>query len=358
MIDSDADDTPDLSALLKRHAELETLFGDGDGGRFLSGWQCENPWNETLRNRITTIRAMLPDDRYQYFSDDNALIADSFMEFHRNVDRKIPSAILCGEGASSLIFTACAWLKTKGIEEVHYIPPLYFTAHFALKLLGIRARAVSGRHAFEHGFTMNLPPANTVLMLSDPVWYAGVKVKRSVVERIIDWQRETGSFVFVDGSFQYMEWNSTPYESTAELDPCRTIRIICPTKTLALHGYRFAYATLPKELLGDFSHYYGSVYGSASAESIAFARVAAAAVHEHKITSGLVGIASERYGQMRTTGKISADWQAECGYFVFEKIIAELPQDLMLMNGSFFEQRRFHDHYRINLLSPSIGLLG
>lgn len=357
MIDPDFDDAPDLAPLLKRHAELESKFGDGDNGRFLSGWQCENPWKESLRKKISAIRATLPDESYQYFSDCDAHIVDGFMEFHGKVDRKTPSAIICGEGASSLIFTTCAWLKSKGIEEVYYIPPLYFTTHYALKLLGIRGRPVSGRHAFEDGFTMNLPSKNTVLLLSDPIWYAGINLKQFVVERIVNWQKKTGSLVFVDGSFQYMKWNEAPFEFTSELDLNKTIRIICPTKTLALHGYRFAYAILPNEFLGDFSHVYGSIYGSASAESIAFAKVAASSVHERTITSRLVGIVSECHRHLRTTGKIFADWQAECGYFVFERIIVELPQDLLLMDGSFFEQKRFRDHRRINLLSPSISLL-
>lgn len=356
MSDLDAD-LLDSSALLKRHAELEESYGDGDGGRFLSGWQCENPWAGDLKSRITEARTTLADENYQNL-DDDSLILEGLREFHALMDRKAPSALFCGEGASALLFTTCAWLKTKGIKEVFYIPPLYFSLHFALNLLGIRARPVSGRQAYESAFTLNLPNQTAALLLSDPIWYAGIAVEEELVKQIDRWQRRTESFVFVDGSFQYMKWHGVQQEPTSSLSHDRTVRVICPTKLLALHGYRFAHATLPESIRADFSRIYTNLYGSASAESLAFGRVAVTALREQKLTSLLVELIASRHQALRLGGKISADWQANCGYFVFERILAPLPKNSVMMDGTFFQQKRYPNHHRINLLSPSIGLLG
>jgi aspartate/methionine/tyrosine aminotransferase len=346
----------DPSDLLKRHSDLEALYGDGGNGNFLSGWQCDNPRSGDLQKWIAIERAKLDDSRYQYL-DGDLLIEEGFREFHRSVDGMAPNRIFCAEGSSSLIFTFCTWLKSKGIAEVFYIPPLYFSAHFALRLLGIRARPISGRHAFEKGFTINLPAQTATLLLSDPVWYAGISLGRATVDRIIEWQRLTQSFVFVDGSFQYMRWNGTVVEPTSQLSADHTIRVICPTKALALHGYRFAYATIPTALRPEFAHIYANLYGSASTANVAFGRVAATIGRARAITTALVNLASDRHRELRSAGRISADWEAECGYFIFERIMADLSESPPLMDGSFFEQKRYPDHWRINLLSPSIGML-
>jgi len=42
-------DDDGLATLLDRHAELESKYSDGDGGRFLSGWQCQNPWESHIK---------------------------------------------------------------------------------------------------------------------------------------------------------------------------------------------------------------------------------------------------------------------------------------------------------------------
>ena len=157
-----------------------------------------------------------------------------------------------------------------------------------------------------------------------------------------------------------MRWNGGTVEATAELETERTIRILCPTKALALHGYRFAYAILPK-ICGPTSRtHMQTSTGSASAESIAFGRTAAELPHllRWRMTAGLVKLAADRHTNLRSTGKIYADWQPDCGYFVFERLMPETAGSTPLMDGSFLEQRRYPDHRRLNLLSPSIGLLG
>ena len=68
--------------------------------------------------------------------------------------------------------------------------------------------------------------------------------------------------------------------------------------------------------------------------------------------------AAARHQSLRSQAKISAAWNASCGYFVFEEILVSLPEGTLLMDGSFFEQKRYPKYRRLNLLSPSLHLLG
>lgn len=345
----------DLSLLLRRHADLEALDGDGDGGNFLSGWQCENPWIGEISKLVAEHSSDLDPRQYLYLSLDNQ-IKQGLLDFHRAIEGERIEEFLCGTGSSTIIFSFCALLTDMEIREVYYLPPLYFSFHFALRMFGIRARAVSGRHAFEEHFSMNLPDKNTVLILTDPIWYAGISLPSQIAEKIIEWQRKTSSLVFVDGSFQYTNWYGSTLELTSMLDPEFTIRLICPTKILAAHGYRFAYAAIPKRLYVRLSHIYANIYGSASGDSIGFGRIAMSMVSTGKIATSLMGLAATRHKKLRSSGKIFSTWQPNCGYFVFERIEDSRLDNILSMDGSFFEQKRYKDHRRINLLSPSIHL--
>jgi aspartate/methionine/tyrosine aminotransferase len=345
-----------VSELLARHADLEAAHGDGDGGSFLSGWQCQNPWISEIRSAVEQEETRLAAERYFYFEDD-AQISDGLMRLHEKFDGSKPQAIICGAGSSSLIFTFCTWLKTNGYREVFYLPPLYFSLHFALRLFGIRARAVSGRHPYEPDFTINLPTERSILIVTDPIWYAGLSLDVKLVTKIGEWQKNTRSTVFVDGSFQYLRWNGVQDEATASLDPMLTIRLVCPTKIVAAHGFRFSHALLPYVLLEEYKHIYSNIFGSASLESIAFGRAATKIMLLGRISKNLMLLASRKHTKLRRTGAIISELNPSCGYFVFEKICRQLPDKILLMDGKYFEQKRYVGYSRINLLSPSIGLL-
>jgi len=346
----------ELSLLLRKHADLESAKGDGDGGNFLSGWQCENPWISEIQEAIDRERVDLDPKIYLYLEDDSAIQA-AVSEFHSTLEGDTPHKVFCGIGSTAIIFTFCVKLKQMGITEVYYLPPLYFTFHFALKLLGIRSRPISGRHAFEPGFVMNLPDRRSVFVFSDPVWYAGVSLSQDITERLLAWQQQTSSLIFIDGSFQYTNWHGLRPERSAFFDPQRTFRLICPTKILAAHGYRFAYAIVPDAFYSDLVQTYSRIYGSASLDSIAFGRAFTSLLRLGKCGPGLMAIAAERHQRLRVRGRISAAWQPSSGYFVFERLTPPLPKAAVSMDGSFFEQKRYKDHRRINLLSPAIGLL-
>src|SRR5207253_6799495 len=106
--------------------------------------------------------------------------------------------------------------------------------HFFLRMLNIRLRPVSGKQAFESGAALNLPSRKALLLLCDPVWYAGRRVPLDKIAAIADWQKLTGSLVFVDGSFQFMQWNGTRREHTAMLDSDLTFRRISPIRASAI----------------------------------------------------------------------------------------------------------------------------
>jgi histidinol-phosphate/aromatic aminotransferase/cobyric acid decarboxylase-like protein len=279
------------------------------------------------------------------------------MELHEKLDGSRPQAIVCGAGSSTLIFTFCTWLRTNGYREVFYLPPLYFSLHFALRLFGIRARAVSGRQPYEPNFRINLPTERSVFIVTDPIWYAGLPLDARIVTEIDNWQMNTSSTVFVDGSFQYSRWNGVESEATASLDPTLTFRLICPTKILAAHGFRFSHMLLPPALLEEYKHIYSNIFGSASLESIAFGRAAAKIMSNGRVSKNLMQLASGRHAKLRRMGAIVSELNPSCGYFVFEKVCRQLPVQTLLMDGKYFQQKRYAGYSRINLLSPSIGLL-
>jgi histidinol-phosphate/aromatic aminotransferase/cobyric acid decarboxylase-like protein len=287
----------------------------------------------------------------------NEELVGKIIELHQKLDGITAIDAFCGAGATALLVTIAAHLRSQGLEEVYFIPPVYFSLHFAMRLFGIRSRQVSARHAFEPDFKMNLPDKRTFLFLTDPVWYAGIPVPQHVLTPIREWQARTGSTVLIDGSFQYMPWNKTVSEATAHLDPTKTIRLISPSKSLCIAGYRFAYLLGPNELRAKISHTYTNIYASASADAIAFGHEAVRAMEARELTNKLVDIIRDRHRRLRNERKIESVLSPTCGYFVFEKLNGHLPDDYVRMGGEFFDQPRYPGYARINLLSPSFYLL-
>lgn len=342
-------------AVLREHAALEKIHEDGGAGDFLSGWQCNNPWVGAIDEAVSTARQGLAGNRYYYLEDDERSL-DQINALHLAWDEALPPALVPSMGSTPLLFAFCAYLREIGVTEIFYVPPLYFALHAALQLVGLRGRPVSGKHGFEPGFDPDLPQKRCVLMLCDPVWYAGVSLPESFIDRLRAWQETTGSTIFIDGSFQYMKWSGSTREHSAALDQRATVRVICPTKALAAHGYRFAYAIVPAAMRMDLAHVHIRMHGSSSADSIAIARVAPRLLAERTIPLALVNRAAETHARLRAEHKIAAAWTAEAGYFCFEKLAGDRAGRL-LMGQDYFEQTRFPDYARINLLSPSMSSL-
>jgi aspartate/methionine/tyrosine aminotransferase len=342
--------------ILRLHEELETTFNDGNGGDFLFGWQSINPFADDLIAATKTRAAQLDYTKYSYMESDHALSAN-VRELHRYLDGRMPESVFCAaSGGTSVLFALSYWLSRIGVREVYYIPPIYFTLLNGLRQFGIHTRAVSGYHAFESSFSMNLPLKTTVLMFADPIWYAGIPVPANVIDEVAAWQRKTGSLIFVDGSFQYMKWNNAISEPTSALDPSNTIRLVSPTKSLVVHGYRFAYALMPEAFLSKFSNSYANICGPAGADSIAFAYEAVSALRARTITQSLMTRSSTRHTALRDKGVLDSPLYPSAGYFVFEKINKQIDGNLR-MDGRYFGQPRFPEHTRLNLLSTQFHLL-
>jgi len=343
--------------ILQLHDDLELKYGDGDGGNFLFGWQSINPFAKNLLAGVKRRARGVDYTKYTCMEDDEVL-AKEVVDLHSVLDGLKPSAAFCAaSGGTSILFAFSYWLARNDVKEVYYIPPIYFTLLNGLRQFGIHARALSGYHSFETQFRLQLPEKKTVLILADPVWYAGIPVPMDVLNELIGWQEKTGSLVFIDGSFQYMRWDHKVFEPTARFDPQNTIRLVSPTKSLVIHGYRFAYALLPKRIKAKFSNCYANISGPSAADNVLFAYEAVSAVRDRRLTEQLTTRASNRHSKLRSTGRLESPLAPQAGYFVFEKINVPLPDGTLRMDGRYFGQPRFPEHTRLNLLSTKYHLL-
>ncbi len=345
-----------IGALLARRRALEVEGGDGESGNFLFGWQCENPFAYRLLEETREQAKGIDRVRYTYLEDDTVL-SESIRTMHREFGENSPQSVFCGAGAMSILFTFATYLRSLQVTEVYYLGPIYFSMHYALRLLGIRARSISALHAFEVGFKMNLPAERCILILSDPIWYAAQPTPASTLSEIQAWQTRTGSTVFVDGGFQYMSWESEIAEPTSKFDSGLTIRLVSPTKSLAVSGYRFAYALLPHAWRADFAHCYTNIYGSSNAENLVFAQLAVSAMASREITQALIAHMRHRHSRLRGQGITRSTVEPRRGFFAFEELLMALPAGYLSMGGEYFDQPRYPGYCRINLLSPSFGIL-
>ncbi|HBY02153.1 MAG TPA: hypothetical protein DEG92_06425, partial [Rikenellaceae bacterium] len=161
------------------NTKFETLafdHNDGDDGNFLSGWQCENPFVSDLLQSVRERATTFDHRRYTYFDSHKDLI-QSIHSYHKRLDTFSPQSVICGCGTTSLLSTFSAYLHSMGVTKVYYIPPLYITLQTALDSYGIHTEAVTIKQPYEENFSIDLPDVmNPVLLLTDPVWYAGMAI--------------------------------------------------------------------------------------------------------------------------------------------------------------------------------------
>lgn len=330
---------------------------DGDAGHFLSGWQCENPYVSDFLDLLKEKSSSIDYRKYQYFDEDEKL-PEKILNLHSLFDGQRPQEVLCASGSTSLLYAFVTYLKRLKVKKVYYISPIYFTLHVAFELYDIESVPVTTKQPFENDFLLNLPEeSSSILFLTDPIWFTGTKFKNETIDEIINWQKRTSSFVFIDGSLQYLPWDGILNERTANLDPKLTFRLVCPSKQLSIHGYRFSYLLLPKLHERGMAWTYANIAGPASADSIIFAHEAINAIVDRNIPNKLMRAASEKYLQLHTNKVIESVLSPECGYFVFEKIKCKLPRGYTVMDGKYFDLKNYQDYIKINLLSPSINIL-
>ena len=342
-----------LAYLIEKHHLLDESLRD-ERDHFVSDWNGAHPFvkkflGRTLRRATADLDPLL--SQYIYF-DEQPLVLKAVCHLHSKLDGLNLSNdnVVAGPGASSVLVLLSLWLLHRGYTEVFYIPPLYYTLHYFLKLLGIRLRPVSGRHVFESRAMLNLPARHrSVLLLCDPIWYAGRRVPLPVMCAIRDWQRKTESLVLIDGSFQYMQWDGTRKEYSSLLDPELTFRLISPTKSLAIPSFRFAYLLHPKAFHKQLVFLYENIVGGSNALDLAFAHRALEVLTSDEANRPLTMFLERTYQCLTDRGLFKTEIAPDCGYFVFGIPGFRLPNQVA-MNEEYFELRGYSNYVRVNLM--------
>ena len=198
--------------LLDKHRALDHTIRNDKGKLFISDWYCYHPFIENFTKDISATNQQKQD--YIFYSDDFELkknISNMHIRFDKK-DYNYKNEILPGDGSTPFIASFCLWLLKNNINEIYYVPPMYYTFYYFFELFKIKARAVSAFQAYEKQASLNLPNKRTVLIICDPIWYVGQSLKKDFILEINEWQQKTKSFIFVDGSFQYMQWQKNRYE--------------------------------------------------------------------------------------------------------------------------------------------------
>lgn len=350
----------DNNAIKQLNSKFESIafdFGDGDNGNFLSGWQCDNPFVKEFILSVQKNSLQFDSTKYSYYDTYTDLL-NSIHFFHKNLDNKQPESIICGCGSTSLLSTFAAYLASAGITRVYYISPLYITLHTALHRYKIETIPISDKHPYENDFTINLPKVRKAfLLMTDPIWIAGIPIHKSHIEEISKWQNDFEATIFIDGSLQYMPWNNNRYELTSSLNPSLTIRLVCPSKQLCIHGYRFSYMLVPSNISRKLNWTYTSLFGPAPVDSISFGQKAIHALIEGEIPKKLSHFIKNRFELLISEQAVEPFVIPECGYFMFAKVLKKLPENYLLIDGSFFAKNNLSEYSKLNLLSPSITIL-
>jgi aspartate/methionine/tyrosine aminotransferase len=347
----------DRRALSAKFEHLTFDLNDGDDGDFISGWQCENDFIAATVAAVQERANKSDRTRYTFFEAQSEL-RTAIKELHKVRDGNEPESVVCGGGTTSLLFAFATYLKSIGTSRIYYIPPLYISLHIAFDAYGIEAVPVSTGQPYEPDFELMLPrDPGSILILTDPVWYAGVRIPQWVIAELIAWQQEMAALIFVDGSLQYLRWDGSDHEMSSGFVSGLTFRLICPSKQLCIHGYRFSYLLLPQSCERTFAWTYTNTFGAAASDSVAFGYEAIAALGRGEVARSLMAVASTRYEHLTKIGAIESSLRPNCGYFAFARINATLPENHLRLDGDYFAQQKYPGYCKINLLSPSIAML-
>ncbi|MFE3456539.1 aminotransferase class I/II-fold pyridoxal phosphate-dependent enzyme [Nocardiopsis aegyptia] len=343
-----------LFRMLEWHELIESERQQPGARVFVSDYNGGHPFvDDYLGDLATTAPGRLGDiTRYSGLDEDTAL-RSRIAEVHRRYDgvRYTHRNVVPGGGSSGILGTFVTWLALSGHRRVHYLPPVYYKLAYLFRRFGVEPVPVARRHAFQAGFDLRLPDERTVLVLTDPVWYAGRRVPEEVLDTIAAWQRATGSLVFVDGTFQYMRWDGGLREESARLPMDRTLRIVCPTKYLSIHGYRCAHLLAPEHLREELAELHMNLHGDASVSDRLFAH-RAAQVMVGKGNGALVDHVRGSHQALSDSGALDAQEPPESGFFLFAR--PRVPHRFFLaLDAKYFELDGYPGFVRVNLLNRS-----
>jgi aspartate/methionine/tyrosine aminotransferase len=340
-------------AIVRRHQELARHLHSGAADPFVSGWRTAHPF-EAEYSGIEGIRRDLPPGDYRVISDD-PLLADRISSFHdaRDGVRYGRDEIVSTPGSSPLILGLLLALKERGWRQLHYIPPLFFTFHYFARMLDLTLTPVLSRPLTRRFLpALRLPDEPSVLILSDPVWALGVNIEDPYYGEIHDWQRRTRSLVVVDGTFQYLQWPDDGVEKSAKFDRDSTIRIICPTKSLCVHGVRFAYGLAPPDFRQTLRYATAQISGASGEFNIMAATAMMDTLLSPTGNRDLVEYIAERRRDLQEWLYTDLAEEPHASYYVFAKVRPELAARVTVMDQGFFGLSGLPGYSRINLLVP------
>ena len=350
--------TPRQAATLELHRQLDQV--PSLNRRFISGYETTHPFIDRYLKDIGAEDGYASRLGTYCFAQDQVALVEAIRRFHQRADEidYAPDQILLSAGSSPLLLTLMVFLRRNAVRSLYYFRPIYHSFYFFADLLGVDLLPLSEHLLVDNEVSLTLPDGNHVLLFSDPIWIAGRELNDGVIDKVRRWQERTGSIVLVDGTFQYLKWEwPASKERSTQLVRDQTIRLICPTKSLALHGIRFAYLLGPARLLDGLRWVCDNATGSASG----FDLHAAVRLMEVLLTPDrnrhLGAYLRDRYTALRASNFITETaHEPDCGYYILGKLGRPEKTDL-LMNGNYFELQGYDDFVRINLLSPDVKLI-
>jgi aspartate/methionine/tyrosine aminotransferase len=346
--------------LLSRHRELDWACRNRGDRVFISDWYCEHPFVDEYLPEYVFERPGGEALANYYFPNDPSDLHDLIARFHRERDGVALDAdgVFVGDGTSALLTAQLHMLRERGVREIHYVRPLYYSLYYLARLMAIRLVPVNDAPLHDDGSSLRLPTGDSVLVVCDPIWFMGRGIDPGYVAQVAEWQAHTGNTVLVDGAFQYMQWRGEPApEPTAQLDPALTFRTLCPTKTVALHGLRFSYVLCPPDAREDLRYAYSNSMGPSSVLSGVTARSVMKILLSPESNGRLLRHIEDRYDLLRGAGLFTDPSEADRTYFVFAKPNLD-PDAVIAMDQEFFDLDGYPGHARINLLAPGItGML-
>jgi|GEM_PF-1034104 len=339
--------------LLRAHKNLDAECRNRNGKIFISDWYCDHPFlNEIIpidcRGEISD--KLLMD---YYFQNDHEKLRLEILQFHKSrteMDYSIDN-IFVSSGLTPLITSQMILLLRKGVKKIFYLKPLYYIYYFLADTFGIELIPVNDRFDITNFKKLSLPNIQqAVLIMSDPIWCTGSYNSSEVIEAIRSWQKVTKSIVIVDGAFQYQRWsdNYLP-ESTSTLLTDFTIRNVCPTKSVAIHGPRFAYAILPKAMYEEQRYCYSNSCGSGSAFDFQSSLSIMEWLNKSPADTKLLRFIQNRYNKLVESSIISDPIGASASYFCFiEKSFCD--DCCLAMDQAFFDLDEYPGMVRFNIL--------
>lgn len=336
------------------HPNALDRTGERDDVVFVSDWNGEHPFVPEFLDGFAsrTIASLGSLTRYSHLEEDTAL-EEKLRRLHRDRYRE-PGAdevgFLPGAGSAGFLTTMLFRARQLGFDRLCYLPPVYNSAIYIIQEMGFAVHKAARDVDFAEDPGLALPETRCALWLTDPVWFAGRPVRQETIDEIARWQQRTGSLVLVDGTFQYQQWDGGRTELSSRLDPALTYRLVCPTKALAIHGFRFAYLIAPKAHLSAVTDLHSRMHGAAGVADRAFAHRAVATLDSETGNRALMAYARQRYDALLGAEALREWLEPVSGYFVFGVPAAER-ETLHGMGPECFEVQSYPGYLRINVLS-------